>query len=184
KTGGFYGGSSMFLKLDASSGVPMYAQITSQLGGLIRRGALPEFACYPALRPEFTYGHSRFDFWLSGRDVGCPASDLLAPPDCLVEVKSVTLMRDGVGLFPDAPTVRGRRHVTELAEAVRAGHRAAVVFVAQRSDVRSFVPNDALDPAFGAALRAAAAAGVEVHAYGCDVDRERIWLRQRLEVAL
>jgi len=143
------------------------------VGKALRMRALPEFAGYSEVRPEFRQGHSRFDFRLSG-----------AGPDLLVEVKSVTLVQEGVGLFPDAPTERGRRHLVELTAAVQAGCRAAVLFVVQRGDAHSFSPNDGTDLTFGTTLRAAVAAGVEVHTYGCEVNPEGIWLRRELPIRL
>ena len=91
-----------------------------------------------------------------------------------IEAKSVTLVENGVGLFPDAPTDRGRRHVLCLERAVRQGRRAAVVFVIQWGDVRSFAPNTPVDPRFAEALRNAASTGVEAYAYSCAVSRTRV----------
>jgi sugar fermentation stimulation protein A len=95
---------------------------------------------------------------------------------CFIEAKSVTLVEDGVALFPDAPTQRGRRHLRELARARAEGHRAAVVFVVQRDDAISSSPHDEADPAFGQALREAAQAGVEVYAYKCRVSEREVTL--------
>ncbi len=114
---------------------------------------LPEFQAFTQVLPEVALGDSRMDFLL--RD----------GKDCYLEVKSVTLVEDGVALFPDAPTERGRRHVQELAEAVRGGLRAAILFLVQRPDARLFRPRDATDPRFGEALRRAHGEGVEVYAY-------------------
>ena len=108
------------------------------------------------LRPETAWGGSRFDFyWEAGEHRG------------FVEVKGVTLERDGLALFPDAPTLRGVKHLEELAAARSAGYEAAVCFVIQMKGPRVFRPNDDTHPQFGAALRAAAAAVVEVLARGC-----------------
>ena len=108
------------------------------------------------LRPETAWGGSRFDFyWEAGEHRG------------FVEVKGVTLERDGLALFPDAPTLRGVKHLEELAAARSAGYEAAVCFVIQMKGPRAFRPNDDTHPQFGAALRAAAAAGVEVLARDC-----------------
>ncbi|MGD9517963.1 MAG: DNA/RNA nuclease SfsA [Armatimonadota bacterium] len=109
--------------------------------------------------------------------LGNGRADLLLPcadgPPWLIETKCITLVVDGVARFPDAPTERGERHMLELAElAVHRSARSvrpAVAFVCQRSDVYSFRPHDSLDPAFGAALREAARAGVVVVAYRCRV---------------
>ncbi len=109
-----------------------------------------------AVRPEFTWGDSRFDFLLE---------DLAGA--YFVEVKGVTLEEDGEVRFPDAPTERGVKHLNGLRRAVEQGFRGAVFFVIQMKGPSVFRPNDATHPAFGAALRAAAAAGVSVYAYDC-----------------
>lgn len=116
------------------------------------------------LRPETTYGNSRFDFyWESSGD---------RPEKGFVEVKGVTLEENGVARFPDAPTLRGVKHLEELAAARAAGYRAAVCFIVQMAGMKWVEPNDATHPEFGAALRRAAAAGVEVLALEC-----RAWPR-------
>ena len=134
---------------------------------------LPPFAEFDTARREVAYGDSRLDLLLSG-PYGA----------CYIEVKSVTLVEDGVALFPDAPTERGRRHVGELARAVLEGYRAAVVFVIQREDARACAPHDASDPAFGRTLREAVASGVEAYAYVCRVTRREIRLARAVPVLL
>lgn len=111
-----------------------------------------------ALRSEVTYGQSRLDFCLE-------------TPYGLhyVEVKGVTLEENGHTRFPDAPTERGIKHLQELMRAVEEGHRASAVFVIQMEHVTDFAPNDDTHPAFGAALREAAKAGVQVLAVNCRV---------------
>jgi sugar fermentation stimulation protein A len=128
------------------------------VGRLLRQRALMEFSRYSTIIPEARIGESRVDFLL--RD----------GTDCYLEVKSCTLVVDGIALFPDAPTERGRRHMEDLASAVRSGSRAAVLFVVQRPDARAFRPNDETDPRFGDALRRAHEAGVEVYAYRSTFD--------------
>jgi sugar fermentation stimulation protein A len=140
----------------------------------IQTDRLEPFSGCGELRYEVFFGTSRFD--LSLRDANCRP--------CLIEVKSVTLVVDGLGCFPDAITARGRRHVLELAEAVAAGYRAAVVFVVQREDARAFRPHDESDPAFAAALRQAASQGVEVYAYACQVQPGWIEIDRPLPVRL
>jgi sugar fermentation stimulation protein A len=137
-------------------------------------GRLAPLAGYPSVRREVRFGRSRLDFLLEapGR------------PPCLVEVKSVTLVVDGLACFPDAVTARGRRHVSELAGALAQGYRAAVVFVVQREDAVGFRPHDESDPDFGRALREAASQGVDVHAYGCRVEPGLLEIIHELPVLL
>ena len=125
------------------------------------------------LRPETAWGGSRFDFyWEAGEHQG------------FVEVKGVTLERDSLALFPDAPTLRGVKHLEELAAARSAGYEAAVCFVIQMKGPRAFRPNDDTHPQFGAALRAAAAAGVEVLARDCLVTPDSLTLDAPVPVEL
>jgi len=141
----------------------------------LQAGRVEEFAGYAQVRREVAYGQSRLDLVLEGGPDG---------GRCFIEVKSVTLVKEGVALFPDAPTQRGRRHLGELARARAEGHRAAVVFVVQRGDTIRFWPHDEADPAFGQALREAAQAGVEVYAYKCRVSEEEVALDAPLPVAI
>ena len=134
---------------------------------------LPEFRSYPRVQREVTFGESRLDLMLEG-----------VPGRCYVETKSVTLVVDGVALFPDAPTERGAKHVRSLVKAVEAGHRAAVVFVVQRDDAEAFATHDTADPEFGVGLRRGIAAGVEVFAYNCRVTEREITLCHSLPIHL
>lgn len=102
----------------------------------------------------------------------------------LVEVKGVTLEQDGVVRFPDAPTQRGVKHIETLCRAVEQGWDACLFFVVQMEGVRYFTPNDETHPAFGAALRRAAKAGVRLMAYDCTVKPEEIALRAPVEIRL
>jgi sugar fermentation stimulation protein A len=138
----------------------------------LRQGGLPAFSDYSAFKREVALGQSRIDFRLDGH------------PPCWLEIKSVTLVIGSVARFPDAPTVRGRRHLAELTRAVDSGDRAAAVFVVQRDDADSFSPHHAADPDFGRALCEAANAGVEVHALSCRVTPESIQLVGPLPVNL
>lgn len=126
-----------------------------------------------AIRPEYRYGDSRLDFCLetqTGRQ--------------LVEVKGVTLETDGAARFPDAPTERGVRHIRELQRAVREGLQATLFFVVQMAGMVSVAPNDATHPAFGQALREAAAEGVRVEARGCHVWPDRVEMDGAVPVLL
>jgi sugar fermentation stimulation protein A len=109
---------------------------------------------------------------------------MLTRPDetCYVEAKSVTLVEDGMALFPDAPTARGRKHVLSLARAVADGHRGVIVFVVQRPDAVKLLPNSSADPAFCDALNAASSAGVGVYAYRCQVSLTEIRISQSIPV--
>jgi sugar fermentation stimulation protein A len=140
----------------------------------VRAGELPEFWGYDCLRPEVKVGHSRLDFLLTGRE----------KVPCYVEVKSVTLVVDQEGRFPDAPTARGRRHLQELMRLKTQGYCAVVVFLIQRGDASRFAPNKETDPLFARTLRLAAGQGVEVLAYRCQVNEKEIVLGGRVEVVL
>ena len=137
------------------------------------QGRVGQFAGYSSFKKEHTYGDSRLDLALTG-DQGT----------CLVEVKSVTLVEDGTGIFPDAPTTRGRKHVLTLARGVSEGYRGAVIFVVQREDAHDLRSNDASDPDFGMALRQVVDAGVEVYAYRCVVSTEETVLDAQIPVKL
>jgi len=136
--------------------VGVHAQLANALAAqLLASGALAPLAGYTELRREVAVGDgSRLDFRLAGR-----RGD---PRPAFVEVKSVTLASGERARFPDAVTERGRRHAERLAALRREGARAALLFVVQRADCRSVEPADDIDPAYGAALREAAAAGVEL----------------------
>lgn len=125
------------------------------------------------VKPEYRFGDSRLDFCLT-----------LPTGLHLVEVKGVTLEQDGHARFPDAPTERGVRHLHELMRAVEQGHRATAFFVIQMADVADFSANEVTHPAFGAALRQAAAAGVEVAAFDCCVTLDTIEIRRPVPVLL
>lgn len=125
------------------------------------------------LRPETTYGSSRFDFyWESSKSRG------------FVEVKGVTLEEDGIVRFPDAPTLRGVKHLDELVKAREAGYEAAVCFVIQMENVRWFAPNDETHPEFGQALRRAAQAGVEILAMDCAVTPQSLTIGKSVPIRL
>jgi sugar fermentation stimulation protein A len=101
-----------------------------------------------------------------------------------VEVKSVTLAQGRVGLFPDAVSERGKRHLEVLMRLRRAGSRAALLFLVQRADCTCVAPADAIDPAYGEALREASHAGVELYALGARVTARGIRVEKRLPVLL
>ncbi len=141
------------------------------LATALRRGAVPGLRGARVVAREVTHGRSRFDMLLGGRG-----------GRRLVEVKSATLVEGRLALFPDAPTLRGARHLRELSAHVRAGGRAAVVFVVQRADADALCPHAGNDPAFAAALREARRAGVRVLAYACRVSPRGVALARRIPV--
>lgn len=126
-----------------------------------------------SIKPEYVYGDSRLDFCLK-TERGLH----------LVEVKGVTLEKDGAVYFPDAPTERGVRHIRELQKAVKEGLDATLFFVVQMEGIRRMLPNDITHPAFGAALREAAADGVHVEAWDCAVTPDSIRIESRIPVIL
>jgi len=137
----------------------------------VANGHLRQFAGYSEIRREVTFGDSRLDLMLDG-----PLGR------CYIEAKSVTLVENGVGLFPDSPTIRGAKHLRTLETVLEAGHRAAVIFVVQRPDATSFATNDPADPALAEAFQSALAAGVEAYAYNCLVTERELRLDQALPV--
>ena len=125
------------------------------------------------LKAETVHGDSRFDFSFFRDD-----------RQCFLEVKGVTLENDGICTFPDAPTQRGTKHLRGLADVANQGFGAYVLFVIQMKNVTCLYPNDRTDPAFGQALREAAATGVQVLAMDCTVTPDSMTVRKPVEVRL
>lgn len=150
--------------------VNMDAQAPNRVFAEWVSGLLPEGA---ALRREYVYGASRLDFCVES-----PRGFYL------IEVKGVTLEENGAARFPDAPTERGVKHIRELQKAAEAGLGAALFFVVQMEGMRSVAPNDETHPAFGAALREAAAHGVGVYAWDCAVTPDSLAIRREVPVLL
>lgn len=137
----------------------------------IRAGKIEGLVGYDSLRREIAYGEgSRVDFLLEGP----------GRPPCYVEVKSVTLKRGDTAEFPDAVTARGTRHLRELAAMRRAGARAVMLFLAQRSDCNRLTIAGDIDPAYEEALAQAQEAGVEVMAQACRLSPAGIEIGQKL----
>lgn len=121
---------------------------------------------YDVVKPEYTFGDSRFDFYME-RD----------GEKFLTEVKGCTLAADlerGTGLFPDAPTERGVKHLYELAAAAGKGYHCRIAFVIQMNGIHTVFPNDDTQPEFGQALSRAVEVGVQVVCYGCHVEADKI----------
>ena len=140
----------------------------------IREGRIPELAGYDRVRREVAYGRqSRVDFLLEAE----------GRSDAFVEVKNVHFSRLArLAEFPDSGTARGARHLDELAEMVAAGHRAAMVYVVQRTDSATFAICRDLDPKYAAAFERARAAGVEMLAYRCRISAEEISIAEAITI--
>lgn len=143
-------------------------------------GLIPALTGYDRVRTEVKYGSER-----SRIDLLLERGDGEQTERCWVEVKNVTLVRaNGRGAFPDAVTERGRKHLREMGEQVRLGDRAVLLWMVQRSDIRSVEPADSIDPKYGVELRRVAALGVEIIAMQADVTVEGVELVRELPVLL
>ena len=145
------------------------------LRSALTEGTVPGLEGYATLRAEVPYGQgSRVDF-------------LLTDPqrrDCYVEVKSVTLCRSpSLAEFPDSVTARGARHLAELAQVARDGHRAVLLYLVQRTDCTHVTMAADIDPAYAQAHRAATAAGVETLCLGTRITPQGITLAAPLALA-
>ena len=118
---------------------------------------------YDLVRPEYTYGDSRIDFYMEKGN-----------QKYLMEVKGCTLEIDGIGYFPDAPTKRGVKHLRELAEARKAGYECMVAFVIQMEGITEVRPYICMQPEFGTAWQEAVDAGVEILFLPCKVGRDSL----------
>ena len=159
----------LLVNMDSQAPNQIVAEALSK-GSLI----LPDMTPPICFKREQTYGSSRLDFYLEdsqGR-IG------------YLEVKGVTLEDGRHSRFPDAPTIRGRKHLEELEKAVGEGYLGYVVFILQMRGMLTFRPNDEMDPAFGGALRKAASAGVSVLAYDCDVTQDSLRVCEAVTVEL
>lgn len=154
----------LLVNLDAQAPNAVFAEWVSA------GGFRPDVA---AVRREVRLGASRLDFLLE-----------TASGPHWVEVKGVTLEEGGAARFPDAPTERGVRHLRELQNAAEAGQAATVFFVVQMEGMRSVAPNDDTHPAFGAALREAAASGVHAEAWECAVAPDSLTISRPVPVLL
>jgi A/G-specific adenine glycosylase/sugar fermentation stimulation protein len=137
---------------------------------LLKKELFPDLVL---VRPETVYGKSRFDFYVETES-----------EKIFLEVKGVTLEEEGVVRFPDAPSERAVKHLSELIQAKREGYRACVLFVIQMEDVRCFLPNREMHAEFAETLARAAEAGVEVFAYDCNVTPDELSIRRPVPVFL
>lgn len=150
------------------------SRANSLVNDAICSGVITELQGYSNSRREVVYGNekSRIDFLLETEN-----------KKCFVEVKNVTLMEaKGQGLFPDSVSERGTKHLRELMQMVREGHRAVLLYCVQHTGIEWVEPADKIDPLYGKTLRDAVAAGVEVIAYGAEIkpELERVVLNKKL----
>lgn len=126
---------------------------------------------YSKIKPEYTFGNSRVDFYLEKTDATTGKIEKI-----LMEVKGCTLEIDGLGYFPDAPTERGVKHLNELAAAVSKGYKSILAFVIQMEGVETVLPNTKTHPEFATALENAQNAGVEVWFLPCKVQPDNLYI--------
>ena len=123
--------------------------------------------------PEKKYGNSRFDFYLESQD-----------RKIFMEVKGCTLEKDGVVLFPDAPTLRGVKHIEELSHCLDEGYESYIMILVQMSDVKYFTPNYDTHPEFGESLENASRKGVKILCYDCNVTHDSMTVGKPVKVKL
>lgn len=125
------------------------------------------------IKPEKTYGDSRFDFYVEAEE-----------HRCFIEVKGVTLEEEGIARFPDAPTERGIKHIKELGRCMQDGYEAYLIFVIQMKGIVQFEPNNGTQKEFGKALIEAQKKGVHILAYDCIVTEDSLILDKEIPVQL
>ena len=135
------------------------------------KGELDPFLGFTKLQREVSLGNSRIDILISSTGI-----------NCYIEAKSVTLVEGRTAIFPDAPTLRGTKHINSLLSAVEMGYRAAVVFIIQRADAQHLSINRQSDPLFFQTLRAAKFNGVEVYAFTSDVSLRGVTIQSPIPV--
>ena len=141
------------------------------VGEWLEKGGL--FKNVTLIKPEKTYGKSRFDFYVEYEG-----------KKAFIEVKGVTLEKDGVLMFPDAPTQRGSKHLLHLCECVKDGYEAYALFVIQTDGALYFTSNGETDKAFAENLRFAHNNGVKLLAYDCTVGADSMKIRDKVEIRL
>ncbi len=125
------------------------------------------------IKREKTYGNSRFDIYLE-----------TANRKVFIEVKGVTLEDNSIAMFPDAPTIRGIKHINGLVKSIEEGYEAYVIFLIQMENITKFKFNDKTHPEFGNALREAKNQGLKILAYDCLVDIDKIKMGDPVAIEL
>jgi sugar fermentation stimulation protein A len=141
----------------------------------LTKNLIPELSGYKTIVPEKKIGQSRVDFYLEDHDTQVP---------CYVEVKNVTLKKDGLAQFPDSVSERGQKHLQELMEIKKSGLRAAMLYIVQREDVDKFAPASAIDAKYAELLKEAMHSGVEIYVYQCRMGLEELTLGRSLPVEM
>jgi sugar fermentation stimulation protein A len=138
----------------------------------IQKNKIAELIGYQNLQAEVKFGeeNSRIDFLLTDPEKA----------DCYVEVKSVTLLHDSKGYFPDAKTVRGQKHLRELSLIARQGKRAVLLFCVQHSGIQSVQVAKHIDLDYANELEQAMLNGVQILCYSCEISSEKIFINQSL----
>jgi len=145
----------------------IWVNINSQVSNKLFREEyikLQRYKNFVLIKSEFSYHHSRFDFLMENRN------NMSNPRKTLIEVKSSTLVKNQVAMFPDDPTSRGTKHVNELKESLSSGYDAEIVFLVKRGDAVKFRPFKEMDPKFYSALQLAKQAGVKLCAVSVRYD--------------
>lgn len=153
--------------------VNMDSQIPNAVAYEWLKGKNPLFSENAKIRREVTFGDSRFDLYVEDGE-----------RKAFVEVKGVTLEQDGLSLFPDAPTLRGVKHINELIKARQAGFEAYILFVIQMKEVHTFSPHKKMHEDFAQALLKAKNEGVGVLAYDCKVTPHSLEIDEEVAVIM
>lgn len=155
---------------------PLLINMDSQIPNTVteewlRKGML--FSENAVIKREVTYRNSRFDFYINDGE-----------RKIFLEVKGVTLEKEGIAMFPDAPTQRGVKHINELMKCIDDGYEAYILFVLQMKETSAFQPNDKMHPEFGEALRRAEKAGMNIIAMNCSVSCSEIAINKPVQIIL
>jgi sugar fermentation stimulation protein A len=140
----------------------------------IRANKIEEIRDIKILRKEVTFSQSRFDLFFESFDNS----------KGFIEIKGVTLENQGTAMFPDAPTVRGTKHVREMIQAVQNGFQGFIVFLVQMKGIKYFTPNSVMDKNFSEALKAAKKAGVKILAFDSEVKPNEITFGEKVSISL
>lgn len=154
----------MLINIDSQ--VPNYVVFEN-----IIKGRIEGFKDIEEAKREVKYGNSRFDIYYK-RNNGAEG---------FIEIKGVTLENNGIAMFPDAPTERGRKHINEMIKAVEEGYEGNIFFLIQIENINTFTPNDKTDPKFGQTIRKAYEKGVNVYVYNCINSKNSIDLDEKIE---